>query len=427
MDMLDLTKKLISYESTSKKELEMMKHISSLLNEKMIKHHFDQFNPGEYGAEQGETVNIYVECGNGQETLVLYAHTDVVNAERKMFVPRVYDGFLTGRGAVDMKTSLAGLLYVVLNDYEQLQSLNKRIVFAFIADEETSATGAKRYVEWSKGRGLKDSFMILMEPSDNFTKVKTGGKGYIFLDLEGRMEDIIDSYRKIMEAKPILLERYKCREDGFGHSSIELTKIAASEIAKGSLRIANAHLTESQEAESYHASIIPKGLNPIEIAFNCYKNIFYMNSDPDCGPNSSPKCVEIKTNESHLRKVSTRAHVDIRTNLVAGINDALKKSIESLIHPEVCSSVRDYGLPISTNNKLLIDICKKSVEHEVSEEIAIGGTDAPYFLPLTGNIILGFGPGITGLSHNENEKVSLEVLLKTPYVIRKLINNYVGS
>lgn len=64
----------------------------------------------------GQVSNLWARRGNGQPLVCFAGHTDVVppgNAqqwESDPFVPEVRDGYLYGRGAADMKGSLAAMV-----------------------------------------------------------------------------------------------------------------------------------------------------------------------------------------------------------------------------------------------------------------------------------------------------------------------------
>src|SRR3989344_2837035 len=186
-ESLDIAKEIISIKSTSYHELEVANYISNLLHKENIPHVFDEFNPGDYTnpprKDLPKTANIYVELGSGNETLMLYTHTDVVDAKQDLFKPFVKDNKLYGRGTSDMKSSVAGILHFLLNNHENISC-------------------------------------ILMEPTDNFTKLENGGKGYCFLDIEGNMIDIINSFKRIKQSKDQILAKYPDKGDGFNTSTV---------------------------------------------------------------------------------------------------------------------------------------------------------------------------------------------------------------
>lgn len=91
--------------------------------------------------------------GDGSASpLLLYGHTDVVAAEPERwthgpFSGDVADGFVWGRGAVDMKGMLAMSLLTVLLLKRTGARLKRDLIFAATADEEVAGAGIRFLVE----------------------------------------------------------------------------------------------------------------------------------------------------------------------------------------------------------------------------------------------------------------------------------------
>lgn len=89
----------------------------------------------------------------GLEGLLVHAHLDVVPAEPEQwtfdpFGGELLDGYVTGRGAMDMKDMCAMILAVLLDWAATGQRPQRDVVVAFVADEETDgAYGAQWLVE----------------------------------------------------------------------------------------------------------------------------------------------------------------------------------------------------------------------------------------------------------------------------------------
>lgn len=90
--------------------------------------------------------------GDGtQKPLLLTSHLDVVPAEvDKWSVPpfkgEIRDGFIWGRGAVDMKNMTALSLGVFIKAHRQKVSLKRDLIFAAVADEETGCTWGSKWL-----------------------------------------------------------------------------------------------------------------------------------------------------------------------------------------------------------------------------------------------------------------------------------------
>ncbi|MDO4903447.1 MAG: dipeptidase PepV [Limosilactobacillus sp.] len=93
----------------------------------------------------------YAECGEGDETLAILAHLDVMPAgngwDTDPFDPVIKDGNLYGRGASDDKGPGMAAYYALKYLKDQGIKFNKRVRFIVGTDEESNWTGMKRYFE----------------------------------------------------------------------------------------------------------------------------------------------------------------------------------------------------------------------------------------------------------------------------------------
>jgi len=126
-------------------------------------------------------------------TLAFAGHTDVVPPgpldqwASDPFVPTVRDGRLYGRGAADMKTSVAAFVVAIEEFLEAGAGHAGRIALLLTSDEEGPATdGTVRVVETLAARGERVDFCIVGEPT-SVTRlgdtVKNGRRG----SLSGRL------------------------------------------------------------------------------------------------------------------------------------------------------------------------------------------------------------------------------------------------
>ncbi len=98
--------------------------------------------------------------------LLLYGHVDVVTTENQQwqqppFEANIVDGFLWGRGALDMKSGVAMLLAAFLKAKAEGTPLPGDVIFCAVADEEAGGDfGAKFLVEEHPGlfKGVKYAF-----------------------------------------------------------------------------------------------------------------------------------------------------------------------------------------------------------------------------------------------------------------------------
>lgn len=403
MTIVELTRRLIAIPSTSGRERPLVDFASRLLTAQGIPHVVDPY---------GSTANLYVSLGRGEDTLMLYAHTDVVPAPDALFEPRVAEGQLFGRGATDMKSALAALLHVLLTDHARLRELPFQALFAFIAEEETNAGGIQQFLRWFQPTGRLSC--VLMEPSDDFTAMNVGGKGYVFLDLEGGMAEVLASFRAVLAHKPALLGAHGDVGDGFGGATLELTKLTPAEPFEG----------ESVQGKASHASRPQFGENALEKALALHPGITALRSAEEDGANSLPSSAFFREEEGRFDRLAVKGHIDLRTNRSADAGNALLEAARALIHPAVKVSLRDRGPAFLCHDRELIELCKRAKGGLVEERISTGGSDAPYLLPLTASVVAGFGPGRNRLAHTLDECVDLAVLEDAPRIVRGILDGF---
>ena len=138
--------------------------------------------------------NLYARLGTKQPNLCYAGHTDVVPPGNikdwtiNPFKPVVRNNYLIGRGANDMKSSIACFVTAVSNFLKDKKNFNGSISFLITGDEEGFAiNGTKKVVEYLKKRREKISFCIVGEPT-NPNKlgemIKIGRRG----SLTGKLE-----------------------------------------------------------------------------------------------------------------------------------------------------------------------------------------------------------------------------------------------
>ena len=120
----------------------------------------------------GLVKNLWAAHGSGAPVLVFLGHTDVVppgpDAEWSSppFEPQVRDGYLYGRGAADMKGSVAAFV-VALEQFVSTHPLHRGTVAVLLtSDEEGDAIdGVRRVVEHFRQIGQRIDYCLTGEPS----------------------------------------------------------------------------------------------------------------------------------------------------------------------------------------------------------------------------------------------------------------------
>ncbi|CAH7120231.1 succinyl-diaminopimelate desuccinylase [Vibrio chagasii] len=140
-----------------------------------------------------DTTNFWARRGTEAPLFAFAGHTDVVPAgpieqwNTKPFEPTIVDGFLHGRGAADMKGSLASMIVAVEQFIAKHPDHTGSIGFLITSDEEGPfINGTVRVVETLMARGENIDMCIVGEPSSTEfvgDVVKNGRRGSITGDL----------------------------------------------------------------------------------------------------------------------------------------------------------------------------------------------------------------------------------------------------
>lgn len=175
-----LTKELISKQSVTPAD----DGCQPLIAERLSKLGFDcESLPKE------EVLNLWATRGTHGPTLVFAGHTDVVppgpreHWDSDPFVPTERGGFLYGRGAADMKASLAAMVVATESFVANHPHHKGRIGYLITADEEGPAIHGTRYVvDTLQRRGESIDWCVVGEPSSTSTLgdiIKNGRRGSI--------------------------------------------------------------------------------------------------------------------------------------------------------------------------------------------------------------------------------------------------------
>jgi succinyl-diaminopimelate desuccinylase len=135
----------------------------------------------------GNVDNLWARRGTANPVLVFAGHTDVVPSGppeswfSPPFEPTIRDGMLYGRGAADMKTSIAAFITAIEAFLEQHSDHSGSIALLITSDEEGVAVdGTVRVVEVLQARGETIDYCIVGEPTSNKLvgdMIKNGRRG----------------------------------------------------------------------------------------------------------------------------------------------------------------------------------------------------------------------------------------------------------
>ena len=135
----------------------------------------------------GAVTNLWARRGSGRPLLCFAGHTDVVPTgpleqwHSDPFAPTIRDGKLFGRGAADMKSSIAAFVVAAETFVAERPAHRGSIALLITSDEEGPAVdGTVRVVERLKQRGETIDYCLVGEPSSAETLgdvIKNGRRG----------------------------------------------------------------------------------------------------------------------------------------------------------------------------------------------------------------------------------------------------------
>ena len=139
-------------------------------------------------ANNGVT-NAWLRRGNAAPVLVFAGHTDVVPSgpldkwSSDPFKPTIRNGTLYGRGAADMKSSVAAFVVAAEQFVDENAGHRGSIALLLTSDEEGPATdGTVKVVDALRARGEKIDYCIVGEPTSVDTlgdTIKNGRRGSV--------------------------------------------------------------------------------------------------------------------------------------------------------------------------------------------------------------------------------------------------------
>ena len=321
----------------------------------------------------GEVTNLWARRGAARPLVCLAGHTDVVPPgpleqwASDPFVPTLRDGRLYGRGAADMKSSLAAFVHAVESFVAERPRHSGSIAFLVTSDEEgPSIDGTARIVERMKGRSEAIDYCIVGEPtsvSELGDMIKNGRRG----SLSGRL-----TVRGVQAhiAYPHL-----------GRNPIHALAPALAELAAMQWDRGNEHF----QPTSWQVSNIHAGTGAMNVI-----------------PNSASVDFNFRFSTE-----STEASLKERLEAVLG-KHGLDYAIEWVLG----------GKPFITQRGRLVDVVSEAIRKHTGrtpELSTTGGTSDARFIAEICREVVEFGP-VNASIHKLNEHIELRALEKLPLI-----------
>jgi succinyl-diaminopimelate desuccinylase len=340
-----------------------------------------------------EVKNFWARRAQSDPLLVFAGHSDVVPPgpleqwHSDPFLPEVRDGYLYGRGAADMKGSLAAMITACERFVDRYPRHRGSIGFLITSDEEGPAqNGTRRVVEILEARNEKITWCLVGEPSSSATLgdvIKNGRRGSLHGRLLLRGVEGHVAYPHLVQ-NPI-------------HAiGMILAELADQVWDKGN---------EFFPPTSFQISNIHSGTGAVNVV---------------------PGEVELLFNfrfstEIRVEELQARVERIIETQL---LNEEIKRS--HIYSYDLTWQLS--GMPFLTQPGELVEAALAAIHREMNIEAQLtttGGTSDGRFIAPTGAQVLELGP-LNSTIHKVNERVLAEDLERLSRIYEHLLVELLG-
>lgn len=328
----------------------------------------------------GEVDNLWTTRGEEKPLVVFAGHTDVVPTgpldawTSHPFKPEIRKGQLYGRGAADMKSSLAAFVTAIEDFLRRHPQSQGSIGLLITSDEEgPSVNGTVKVMEWLAARGKKIDYCIVGEPSSVEKlgdTIKIGRRGSLNgrLTVKGKQGHVAYPHlanNPIHALAPALAEL----------SALEWDR-GNADFPKTSFQVSNIHGGTGAE------NVIP---GTLEVLFN-----FRFST---------------AVTDSELRR---------------RVEDVLQR--HAIDHDLVW---RLSGQPFLTQGSALIEAVRLAIREELGIETVAstsGGTSDGRFIAPTGTEVVELGP-LNSSIHQIDERIAVDDLARLSRVYARILEN----
>jgi len=334
----------------------------------------------EFSDKHGTVKNLWARKGTQSPCFCFAGHTDVVpvgNIDKWVsdpFIPTERDGQLFGRGAADMKTSLAAFITSIESFVEQHPGHNGSIALLITSDEEGPATcGTIKVIETLEARDEKIDYCLVGEPSSS-----------------AQLGDVIKNGRR----------------GSFG-GVITVTGIQG--------HVAYPHLADNP---IHHSGEVISELTKIE-----------WDQGSDYFPASTLQISNIKGGTGATNVIPETVAITFNIRFSTELTPQLiQQRIEAQLDKlDINYSIEWtlYGLPFLTERGTLVDACVDAIRSQVQIETELstsGGTSDGRFIAPTGAQVVELGP-INATIHKVNECVDLKAPAQLSKIYATVLKN----
>lgn len=373
MKALRYAKRLVGFDSTSHLSNSL---ISKYLEMKLTKHGFVVEKVEYVDQRNVRKTNLVAKKGGGHGGLVYCAHSDVVPAKKWFtkkygpFEPAIARERLYGRGACDMKGSIACMLTAA--QQVAWDELKQPLYFIVTADEETGFHGAKCVVDEST-----------------------------------LYREIVEHGTKAIIGEPTSLEVVHAHK-----GSIQVTAIARG----------NAGHSSGRKGVNSNLNMIPF-LADIKAIYDEVESDRKWQNDIFDPPTLSWN-ISIKDDAPALNVTSSKTVCEMYVRTMPGIDvePLLQRVRESADRNELKLVINDWGTPffVDPGSEFIQESLR--LAHRPKSKTVCYGTDGGVFSEIENKIV--FGPGSIDQAHTVNEWIALEQLSLGTEMYAKMIRHW---